>query len=180
MRITPTGLAGLALIDLEPIEDERGFFARSYCRRELEQAGLDPTVAQCNFSFNRQRGTLRGMHWAAHPHREAKLVRCTAGAIFDVALDIRRNSPTFLMWEGFDLSAENRHGLYIPVGFAHGFQSLTDRSEVHYQMSTFYVPEAARGARWNDPRFAIAWPIADPVLSPKDASYRDFRDDDGL
>jgi dTDP-4-dehydrorhamnose 3,5-epimerase len=180
VKFSPTRLAGLSLIEPEPIEDARGFFARSYCRRELEKAGLDPTIAQCNISFNRCRGTLRGMHWAARPHGEAKLVRCTAGAIFDVALDIRRNSPTFLQWEAFELSADNRRALYIPVGFAHGFQSLTNESEVMYQMSTFYVPDAARGARWNDPRFAIAWPVADPVLSPKDADFPDFRDEESL
>jgi dTDP-4-dehydrorhamnose 3,5-epimerase len=180
MKIMPTRLAGLSVIELELIEDDRGFFARSYCRRELEQAGLDLTVAQSNVSFNRHRGTLRGMHWAAYPHCEAKLVRCTAGAIYDVALDIRRRSSTFLQYQGFELSADNRRALYIPVGFAHGFQSLTHVSEVLYEMSTFYVPGAARGARWNDPRFAISWPLAPPVLSQKDASYPDFRDEEGL
>src|SRR5207247_2613793 len=126
---TPTRLPGLALVEIVLLEDERGFFARSYCRREFEQAGLEPAVAQCNVSFNRLRGTLRGMHWNAPPHGEAKLVRCTAGAVYDVAVDIRRDSPTFLQWEGFELSAQNHRALHIPVGFAHGFQSLTDASE---------------------------------------------------
>lgn len=175
MRIEPTPLPGLMVVDIERREDPRGFFARTYCGSEFAALGMDARVAQCNVSFNARRGTLRGMHWAAAPHAEAKLVRCTAGAIYDVALDIRPGSPTFLRWMGFELSADNRRALFIPEGFAHGFQTLSDGAEVFYQMSVPYVATAARGARWNDPAFAIRWPLADPFVSEKDAAYPDFQ-----
>jgi dTDP-4-dehydrorhamnose 3,5-epimerase len=174
VRIVATDLPGAKVVELETIEDERGFFARSYCAREFEAEGLEHCVAQCNVSYNRRRGTLRGMHFQRTPHAEAKLVRCTRGAIYDVIIDLRPESATFRRWVAAELTADNRLALYVPRGFAHGFQTLTDDSEVFYQMSEFYVPDAASGVRWNDPAFAVAWPIANPILSPRDASYADF------
>jgi dTDP-4-dehydrorhamnose 3,5-epimerase len=170
----PTKLAGAVVIDLERREDERGFFARSFCRREFEEHGLDPCVSQCNVSFNLRRGTLRGMHWQAAPHGEAKLVRVTQGAIWDVIIDLRPNSPSYAEWFGVELAAETRRALYIPDGFAHGFQTLVPNAEVFYQMSTSYVSDAQRGLRWNDPAFGITWPIDPPFMSERDAAYPDF------
>lgn len=174
MRFTETPLAGAYLIDLERREDERGFFARSWCADEFKQHGLNPRLVQCNLSFNKKRGTLRGMHYQAEPYPEAKLVRCTMGAIYDVIIDLRPASPTFKQWFGVELTAENRRALYIPIGCAHGFQTLVDHSEVFYQMSEFFHPECARGVRWNDPCFGIIWPIDPPILSQRDQSYEDF------
>jgi dTDP-4-dehydrorhamnose 3,5-epimerase len=170
----PTALPGAFLVELERREDERGFFARSFCRREFEAQGLDPSVVQCNVSFNRRRGTLRGLHWQAEPHGETKLVRTTRGALWDAIVDLRPDSPTYCRWFGAELTAENRRALYIPQGFAHGFQTLTDDVEVFYQMSAFYVPEAQRGVRWDDSAFGIDWPIRPPFLSDRDATYPDF------
>ena len=174
MRFLPTPLAGAFAIDLDRIEDERGFFARSFCQHEFRAHGLSPTIAQCNVSWNRKRGTLRGLHYQASPHEEAKVVRCTRGAVWDVIVDLRERSPTRLRWHALELTVENRLALYVPPGFAHGFQTLSDDAEVLYQMSEFYHPELARGARWNDPRFAIAWPLPDPVVSARDRAYPDF------
>ena len=174
-----TPLPGAAVVDLERREDERGFFARSFCQREFEALGLDTTVAQCNVSFNRRRGTLRGMHWQAAPHGEAKLVRVTRGALWDVIVDLRPESATYCRWFGVELSAENHRALYIPRGFAHGFQTLVDDVEVFYQMSTSYVPDAQRGVRWDDPAFGIEWPILPPFLSERDATYPDYRPGEG-
>lgn len=174
MIFGPTPLIGAVTVELERREDERGFFARSFCRREFEAQGFDPCVAQCNVSFNRRRGTLRGMHWQEAPHGESKLVRVTGGALWDVIVDLRPDSPTFRCWFGVELTAENRRALYIPPGFAHGFQTLANDVEVFYQMSTFYVPEAQRGVRWDDPAFGIEWPIRPPFLSERDATYPDF------
>ena len=174
MKIQPTPLAGACIVELAPIEDERGFFARSFCQDEFRQHGLDAAVAQCNVSFNKRRGTLRGLHWQAAPHAEAKLVRCTRGAIWDVIVDLRQGSPTARQWHAVELTADNRHSLYIPAGFAHGFQTLADDSEVLYQMSAFYHPESARGVRWDDPVFAIRWPLKDPVMSPRDRAFPAF------
>ncbi len=174
MIFTETTLKGSYLIDLERAEDDRGFFARLWCQREFAAHGLNPNLVQCNVSFNRRKGTLRGMHYQAAPHVEAKLVRCTAGSIYDVILDLRSNSPSYLQWLGVELSAANRRMLYIPEGFAHGFQTLQDDTEVDYQMSDFYHPESVRGWRWNDPAFAIAWPLADPILSARDKNQVDF------
>lgn len=171
MKFLPTPLAGAYLVELEPLEDERGFFARSFCQNEFRALGLDPVVAQCNVSFNRRRGTLRGLHYQAEPHAEAKLVRCTRGAIWDVIVDLRSNSPTARQWFAAELTAENRRSLYVPAGFAHGFQTLADDTEVFYQMSEFYHPEAARGIRWDDPVLAIPWPIKDAVVSPRDRGF---------
>ena len=171
MKFLPTPLAGAYLIELEQLEDERGFFARSFCQNEFRAHGRDPVVAQCNVSFNRKRGTLRGLHYQAEPHAEAKLVRCTRGAVWDVIVDLRKSSPTMRKWHAVELTAENRRALYIPAGFAHGFQTLADDTEVLYQMSEFYHPESARGVRWDDRRLAIGWPIKDAVISPRDRAF---------
>ena len=167
-------IPGAYLLEPERKEDRRGFFARTYCRHELEERGLDPAVVQCNISVNHQKGTVRGMHYQAAPHEEVKLVRCTAGAIHDVILDLRPESPTFKLHHGVDLNAQNRLSLYIPAGVAHGFQSLEDESEVFYQMSEFYYPESARGVRWNDPAFSIEWPLEVSMISEQDLSFADF------
>lgn len=174
MRFTELELSGVVLVDIESRNDSRGLFARSFCRDEFTAHGLDPTISQCNVSFNVKRGTLRGMHYQASPHEETKLVRVTRGAIFDVVIDLRTDRPTYRRWIGVTLSADNHSALYIPHGFAHGFQTLTDDAEVHYQMSEAYHPAAARGVRWNDPAFGIAWPILPPILSDQDASRPDF------
>jgi dTDP-4-dehydrorhamnose 3,5-epimerase len=170
-----TKLAGVFEIHLEPISDERGFFARSWCWKEFEAHGLNGHLEQCNVSLNTRKGTLRGMHYQATPHAEAKLVRCTAGAMYDVALDLRPQSPTFKQWFAAVLSAENHYMLYIPEGCAHGFISLADKTEVFYQMSEFYHPEASRGVRWNDPAFQIAWPEKVQLISERDNTYPDFK-----
>ena len=174
MRFIPTALAGAFLVELEPLNDERGFFARSWCCREFAEQGLNAELVQCNISYNRTKGTLRGMHYQAHPHEEVKLIRCTSGAIYDVLIDLRPRSSTYRSWIAYELSAGDRRMLYVPAGLAHGFQTLEDHSEVFYQMSAFYDPPSARGVRWNDPVFAIDWPFAAPVISEKDASYPDF------
>jgi dTDP-4-dehydrorhamnose 3,5-epimerase len=175
VKFSTTAIAGAWLIDLERHDDERGFFARTFCRAEFAAHGLRASFVQCNLSSNAYRGTLRGMHYQVRPHEEAKLVCCTRGAVYDVVVDLRPDSPTFREWAGFDLSAANRRMLYIAEGLAHGFQSLEDETDVFYFMSATYHPEAARGVRWNDPAFGIRWPLAEPVLSTRDASYPDFR-----
>jgi dTDP-4-dehydrorhamnose 3,5-epimerase len=175
MRFSATPLKGAFVVDLEPIEDERGMFARSWSREDFADQGLDGRLAACNVSYNAAAGTLRGMHYQAPPHEEAKLVRCTAGSIYDVIVDIRAESATFRQWFGIELNARNRTALYVPAGFAHGFQTLVDDSEVLYLMSTPYVPEAARGVRWDDPAFGIDWPpAASRVISERDRNYADF------
>ena len=175
MIINPTDIPGAYLVELQPRQDERGFFARSWCAREFSERGLEERLAQCNISFNDRRGTLRGMHYQADPFPEAKLVRCTHGSIFDVVLDLRPGSPTYLAWRGFELTRTNRRALYVPAGCAHGFQSLEDETEVLYNMSEFFHPEQARGVRWNDPAFRIRWPLPQPILSARDAGYPDFQ-----
>ena len=174
MKFLPTRLAGACVIELDRLEDERGFFARSFCRDEFAAHGLKSSFVQCNVSFNAARGTLRGLHYQASPHEEAKLVRCTRGAIFDVIVDLRKASATRMQWVGMELTAENHRMLYVPEGFAHGFQTLDDASEVFYQMSETFHPEAARGVRWNDPALGIAWPLPGPTVSARDAGYLDF------
>ena len=171
MRFQATPLEGAYFLELDRLEDERGFFARSFCQEEFERQGLKPAIAQCNISWNRKRGTLRGLHYQAAPHEEAKVVRCTRGAIWDVIVDLRASSPTWVRWYAAELNAENRRALYVPEGFAHGFQTLADDSEVLYQMSEFYHPELARGVRWDDPKLGINWPLPDPILSARDRSY---------
>jgi dTDP-4-dehydrorhamnose 3,5-epimerase len=170
----PTPVAGALVVDLQRIDDERGFFARSFCQKEFIERGLDPRLAQCNVSFNRKRGTLRGMHFQALPYGEAKLVRCTQGAIWDVVADLRPDSGSFKRWYGVELSAANRRALYVPEGCAHGFQTLADDSEVLYLMSEFYQPDAARGIPWDDPAFRIEWPLAEPILSDRDRAFPRF------
>lgn len=174
MIFTETALQGACLIDLERAEDDRGFFARSWCANEFAQHGLETQLVQCNISFNRRKGTLRGMHFQVEPHAEAKVVRCTMGAIYDVILDLRPDSPTYKGWIGVELSVENRRALYVPRGFAHGFQTLVDDTEVFYQMSEFFHPESARGVRWDDPCFQIEWPDNQPIVSPRDQAFPDF------
>lgn len=174
MQFQDTNLSGAWIISLNELTDERGFFARSFCQEEFKNHGLNSTVAQCNISYNAKCGTLRGMHFNASPNEEAKLVRCTAGAIYDVIIDIRPGSPSYGETFAIELNARNRKMLFVPKGCAHGFQTLTDNTEVFYQMSAVYKPGAARGIRWNDPAFAIDWPIADPILSDRDLSYLDW------
>lgn len=175
MKFTQTPLGGAFVVDLEPHADERGFFARTFCAREFAAQGLNDRVVQCSFSRNRRRGTLRGMHWQATPHGECKLIRCTRGAIYDVIIDLRRNSPTFRRWFAVELTAENGRALYVPPDCAHGFQTLEDNTEVFYQMSEYFVPESARGVRWNDPAFGIKWPeVGERIMNARDAGYADF------
>jgi dTDP-4-dehydrorhamnose 3,5-epimerase len=170
MIFTETKLKGAFVIDIEPLEDQRGFFARAWCKDEFERHGLNPRTVQCNISYNQKRGTLRGMHYQAPPFEEAKFVRCISGAIYDVIIDLRSNSSTFHEWFSVELTAENHRALYVPEGFAHGFQTLVDSSEVFYQMSENFHPESARRLRWDDLAFGITWPIPDPILSEKDSN----------
>jgi len=174
MIFSETKLKGAFTIDIERVEDERGFFARTWCQREFEAHGLCAQLVQCNISFNKHKGTLRGMHYQAAPFAEVKLVRCTSGAIYDVIIDLRPDSPTFKRWVAAELTADNRRMLFIPEGFAHGFQTLTDGSEVFYQMSQFYAPEYARGVRWDDPAFEISWPAEKRTISQRDRCLPDF------
>lgn len=176
MLFRETKLSGVFVIELQKHEDERGFFARSWCRREFEAHGLDPRMAQCNVSFNKVKGTLRGMHYQAAPCAEAKLVRCTRGAIYDVIIDLRRESVTYKQHVSEVLSSNNYKALFVPEGFAHGFQTLEDNSEVFYQMSAFYSPEHQRGLRYNDPAFRINWPVDATVISDRDRNYEDFKE----
>lgn len=169
-----TKLPGVFEIHVEPQADERGFFARSWCQREFADHGLNPKMAQCNVSVTSRKGTLRGVHFQAVPYAETKLVRCTRGAIYDVVLDLRPHSPSFRDWIAVVLTAENYNMVYVPEGCAHGFQTLQDDIEVFYQMSEFYNPEAARGVRWDDPAFRIAWPEKVEVISERDRTYPDF------
>jgi dTDP-4-dehydrorhamnose 3,5-epimerase len=169
-----TKLPGVFEIHLDPHSDERGFFARTWCRNEFEANGLNPNLAQCSISFNARQGTLRGMHFQAAPHAEAKLVRCTRGGICDVVLDLRPQSPTYKDWIAVTLTSTNRCMIYVPENCAHGFLTLEDETEVFYQMSAFYNAESARGIRWNDPAFQIAWPGKVKVISARDQNYPDF------
>jgi dTDP-4-dehydrorhamnose 3,5-epimerase len=174
MKFSPTKLPGVWIIDLEKHEDERGFFARTWCRREFEEHSLNPNLVQCSVSFNRKKGTLRGMHYQIAPHAESKLVRCTRGAIYDVAVDLRTTAPTYKKWITVELTAENSRALYIPEGFAHGFQTLDDDTEVFYQTSEFHHAESARGVRWNDVTFGIVWPKGRRIISARDSAYPDY------
>lgn len=174
MLITPVFIAGVYLVEPERHCDERGFFARTWCREEFARAGLNADWVQCNVSFNTKRGTLRGLHYQAAPHEEVKLVRCTQGAIYDVVVDLRPGSPTFRQSFGVELTAANHLAVYIPAGCAHGFQTLADGSEVFYHMGAPFEAAAARGVRWNDPAFAIAWPMSPTVISERDQAYADF------
>ena len=174
MIFTETNLKGAYIIELEKQVDDRGFFARSWCEKEFADRNLNPRTVQCNVSFNKKRGTLRGMHYQVVPSREAKLVRCTHGAIYDVIIDLRRDSPTFKQHLAETLTARDHKILYVPEDFAHGFLTLEDDSEIFYQMSEFYAPQHARGVRWNDPAFRIEWPIREPIMADRDRNYPDF------
>lgn len=173
MEFRETRIAGAVVVELDPITDERGAFARSFCRREFAAHGLRTDVAQCNVSYNRRRGTLRGMHLQVPPRSEAKLVRCTRGRLYDVVLDLRPDSTTYCEWFGIELGGDpgNRHMLYVPEGCAHGFQTLEDDTDVFYVMFGEYSAEHARGARWDDAAFGIRWPLPDPIVSERDRSF---------
>jgi dTDP-4-dehydrorhamnose 3,5-epimerase len=172
MKFIPSSILGVFEIEPDYRRDARGSFARSFCQREFEANGLQSSYVQANVSYNCEAGTLRGMHWQDEPHAEVKVVRCTQGAIFDVALDLRRDSPTYLKWQGSELSGANGRSLYIPRGCAHGYLTLTPGAEVHYLVSAFYAPAHERGALWNDPAFSIEWPRTERrILSPRDESH---------
>jgi dTDP-4-dehydrorhamnose 3,5-epimerase len=175
MIFTETRLKGAYRIDLELREDDRGFLARSFCQHEFAARDLKTAIAQSNVSFNRRKGTLRGMHFQTAPKAEAKLVRCSRGAIYDVIIDLRPESATYCLWDAVELTADNNRMLYIPEGFAHGFQTLADNTDVFYQMFEFYSPAHANGVRWDDPAFGITWPVADTIISEKDRSYAFFK-----
>ncbi len=174
MIFTPTPLPGAFVIDIELARDERGFFARTWCADEFTRHGLDPTVTQCSLSSNRMSGTLRGIHYQAAPHVETKLVTCVSGAIYDVIVDLRPDSPAFTRWFAVELSADNHCMLYVPAGVAHGYLTQRDNSDVYYQIGGNYVPESARGVRWNDPAFGIEWPTPPRVIANRDRNYPDF------
>lgn len=174
MLFKETPLAGAYIIDVEERRDDRGFFARTFCAREFEEHGLQTVVSQCNISFNYQKGTLRGMHYTVPPMNEAKLVRVVRGAIYDVIIDLRPESPTYKQHVGVELTASNRRALYIPPMFAHGFQTLEDDTEVFYQMSDFYAPGHDRGVRYDDPAFGIQWPLPVSVIAEKDLAWAAF------
>ncbi len=174
MIFVETPLQGAYLIQIEPCSDERGMFARGFCQREFLEHGLKTNIVQCNLSYNVKRGTLRGMHYQLQPMAEVKMVRCIRGTIYDIIIDVRPESKTYLKWYGVELTAENRTLLYVPEGFAHGYQSLGDNTEVFYMVTQYYAPEYERAMRWNDPLFRIKWPILDPILSDKDANHPDF------
>ncbi len=176
MIFSETTLKDAYVIEPEKLQDERGFFARTWCQREFAGQGLNPGLVQCNISFNKRKGTLRGMHFQIFPHEETKLVRCTSGAVFDVIVDLRPESRTFKQWFAIELSSDNHKMIFIPEGFAHGFQTLTDNTELFYQMSEFFSPEYARGVRWNDPEFNINWPEKISIISEKDKSLGFFED----
>jgi dTDP-4-dehydrorhamnose 3,5-epimerase len=178
MIFRTTSLPGACVVELDPHVDSRGLFARSFCAREFAAHGLATDWPQANVSWNRKARTLRGLHWQAAPRAEAKLVRCTSGAIHDVIVDLRRGSPTCLRWFAIELSAANRRALYVPEGFAHGFLTLADESEVAYWMSESHAPEAARGLRFDDARLAIEWPAQPSVISERDRAFPDF--DEGM
>jgi len=174
MIFTKTTIPGAFVIDSERLEDERGFFARIWCQREFNAHGLNSELAQCNISYNRRKGTLRGMHYQVAPNAEARIVRCTSGAVHDVIVDLRPDSASFKNWFSIELTADNRRMLYIPEGLAHGFLTLRDDTELFYQMSKFYSPDSARGVRWNDPAFNIEWPEKVQVIVERDRNYPDF------
>jgi len=174
MIFTESSLPGVYLIDIEPIEDSRGFFARGWCHKEFEAHNLDPAISQTNISFNPREGTLRGLHYQREPNAEAKTVRCIRGAVFDVAVDVRNTSPTYLHWVGHELSAENHTSLYIPKGFAHGYLTLEPDTELLYSASDYYAAGAEVGIRYDDPALAITWPAAVQLISEKDQSWPDL------
>jgi dTDP-4-dehydrorhamnose 3,5-epimerase len=175
MKFKETRLKGAYVIKPERQADERGFFARTFCQKEFEKQGLNPKIVQCNVSYNKKKGTLRGMHYQAAPYEEAKVVSCSKGTIYDVIIDLRHDSPTYCRWFAVELSAANYKMLYVPQGFAHGFQTLEDDTVVNYMMTEFYHPECARGVRWDDPAFGIKWPLPNPIMSKNDMNYQRMR-----
>ena len=174
MKFIPTELSGAFLVDIEPVVDERGFFARTFCREEFARQGLEANFLQTSLSSNIRRGTLRGMHYQAAPYEEVKLIRCVRGAVFDVIVDLRPDSATYRRWVGYELSESNHRALYVPKGMAHGFLTLTDSTELEYHISVAYVPESARGVRWDDPTLGIVWPDVPTVMSARDRNFGDF------
>jgi dTDP-4-dehydrorhamnose 3,5-epimerase len=175
MIFTETKIKGVYIIEPELLTDERGFFARSFCKEEFQKHGLDTDIVQCNISYNKKKGTLRGMHYQVPPFEEAKVVSCTKGSIYDVVVDLRRDSPTYCYWHAEELSADTYRMLFIPKSCAHGFQTLEDNCIVYYQMGEYYHPECARGIRWNDPSIRIVWPVPAMIISEKDKNYGDFK-----
>jgi dTDP-4-dehydrorhamnose 3,5-epimerase len=171
---TETNLKGAFIIDVKKLEDERGFFGRTFCQKEFEEHGLNPHVVQANVSYNKIKGTLRGMHFQLHPYEETKLVRCVRGGIYDVIIDLRKDSPTYTKWIGVELREESYRMLFVPEGFGHGFITLEDNTEVIYQVSQFYTPGSESGIRWNDPAFNIEWPIEPVLISEKDRQHSDY------
>lgn len=176
MKFSETKLEGAFIVDLQRLSDERGFFARSFCQDEFKEHGLIADVVQANLSWNESKGTLRGMHYQHDPYQETKFIRCTRGAIFDVIIDLRRDSPTYGDWLGVELTADNHRALYVPRDFAHGFITLEDQTEVSYLVSQGYQPGAEGGIRWNDPKFNVQWPIDPVCVSEKDANWPDFKE----
>ncbi len=176
MKFTPTPLEGAYIVDIEPFPDARGFFARSVVEQDLKAMGLNTHLLECGVSFNHARGTLRGMHFQLPPYAEVKLIRCTRGAIYDVMVDLRKDSPTYLQWFGVELTADNHRMVYIPEGMAHGYQTLEDKTEVLYQISTVYAPDYSRGYRYDDAAFGIQWPLPASVLSKKDSEWQNFHE----
>jgi dTDP-4-dehydrorhamnose 3,5-epimerase len=174
MLFKETKLKGAFLIVPEKLRDERGFFARSFCKNEFKERGLDPEIVQSSISYNRQRHTLRGMHYQLPPGAETKVVRCTRGSIYDVMIDLRKGSRTYCKWASYELTAKNYLMLYIPEGIAHGFITLENDTDVLYQMSEYHAPKLARGVRWNDPAFGVRWPAEKPIMSGKDQNYEDY------
>lgn len=174
MIFTETPLKGAFVLEIKKIEDDRGFFGRSWCKHELEEHGLNANMAQANTSFSKKKGTIRGMHFQANPYQETKLIRCVRGAIYDVIIDLRKNSPTFKQWFGVELTQDNYKMLYCPEDFAHGFVTLVDNSEVYYNVTAFYTPGAERGIKFNDSAFKIKWPVEPTIFSEKDLSHPDF------
>jgi len=174
VKFLETELSDAYIIDITPFEDDRGLFARTWCKKEFEAHGLNSSIMQANISQNKLRGTLRGLHWQREPYAECKLVRCTRGAILDVIVDLRPGSDTFKSWIGVELTEQNHRTLLVPEGFAHGFQTLEDDSEVFYQVTQFYTPDVERGARYDDPAFAIEWPMDVAAISEKDLSWKPF------
>jgi dTDP-4-dehydrorhamnose 3,5-epimerase len=171
---TETKLRGAFILDVKKLEDERGFFGRTFCQKEFEEHGMNPNVVQANVSYNKIKGTLRGMHFQAHPYEETKLVRCVRGAIYDVIIDLRKDSPTYTQWIGVELKEDSYRMLFVPEGFGHGFITLADNTEVIYQVSQFYTPGSEKGIRWNDPAFDIQWPIEPVLISEKDRQHSDY------
>jgi dTDP-4-dehydrorhamnose 3,5-epimerase len=174
MIFTETKLKGAFIIDVKRLEDERGFFGRAWCKREFEQHGLNSNAVQANVSYNKVKGTLRGMHFQVAPYAEAKIIRCTSGALYDVIIDIRPESPTYKQWIGVELTEESMRMLYVPEGFAHGFVTLKDHTSAHYLVTQYYTPGSESGIRYDDPEFDIAWPIKPTVVSEKDRAIPDF------